>query len=135
MVHGGNYSFKVVIDEAYSNSDITVKVNGNKLSDIDWIYNIVNISEEQSINVYNVIKNMYDVAWSDVIGTTISVKDGAFNIANGSKIEHGKTTIVIANNTLGYTVEGVIINGVKMGNGVSYTVTSEINMFAIESYR
>ncbi|MBP1990593.1 DUF6273 domain-containing protein [Paenibacillus eucommiae] len=74
--HGGGYSFKVELDEAYSKSTIEVKTNDTTVTpDIDGVYTISNITEDQTVTVTGIELNDIatatlniqkdDTTWSD----------------------------------------------------------------------
>lgn len=53
---GGSYSFTVEVNEKYDGSAMVVKANGTKLSAVDGVYTIKNITADQTIAVEGVVK-------------------------------------------------------------------------------
>lgn len=117
--HGGNYTFTLTLNEAYSNSAPIVKCNGNVLTEKDGKYTVENITGALDITVENVELNTYTAKIAEGEGFTVagerqkSVNHGSsvqFTIAakNASdviKVFNGSAEVIGENGV--YTLENV----------------------------
>ena len=117
--HGGNYTFTLTLNEAYSNSAPIVKCNGNGLTEKDGKYTVENVTGALEITVENVELNTYTAKIAEGEGFTVagdrqkSVNHGSsvqFTIAakNASdviKVFNGSAEVIGENNV--YTLENV----------------------------
>ena len=61
VAYGGNYTFTFALDEAYSESEPVIKINGEELVMTGNAYTIENITQDVTVTVENVTINMYTV--------------------------------------------------------------------------
>ncbi|MDR1628257.1 MAG: hypothetical protein LBR79_05735 [Oscillospiraceae bacterium] len=68
--HGDDLSFRLSLDEAYSNSipEVTVKGSNNKITPVDDVYTIKSIENDTIAEVSNVRKNTYIVKFKETEG-------------------------------------------------------------------
>lgn len=59
FIYGVDYSLRVNLNEAYSNSVITVKSNGTTLNSVDVVYSIGNIRGNQTVTITGTVINKY----------------------------------------------------------------------------
>ena len=62
--YGGSYAFTFALDEAYSNSPVVIKINGEELVMTGNEYTIENITEDVVVTVEGVTINTYNVTLS-----------------------------------------------------------------------
>lgn len=117
--YGGNYTFTLTLNEAYSNSAPIVKCNGNVLTEKDGKYTVENVTGALEITVENVELNIYTAKIAEGEGFTVagerqkSVNHGSsvqFTIAakNASdviKVFNGSAEVIGENGV--YTLENV----------------------------
>lgn len=83
--HGGSYSFTLTLDEAYSQSEPVVKVNEVEINAVSGVYTISDITENQTVRVEGVTKNIY----------TITFQADGKTVTNGTKrVTHGGTLVL-----------------------------------------
>ena len=84
---GGSYAFTFALDEAYSNSPVVIKINGEELVMTGNEYTIENITEDVVVTVEGVTINTYNVTLPSVeeqIGYTIKAANGSSSpVADG----------------------------------------------------
>ena len=117
--HGGNYTFTLTLNEAYSNSAPTVKCNGNVLTEKDGKYTVENVTGALEITVENVELNIYTAKIAEGEGFTVtgdcqkSVNHGssvqftiaASNTSDVVKVFNGSAEVIGENGV--YTLENV----------------------------
>jgi hypothetical protein len=82
--YGSDYSFTLVLDPAYSDSNPTVKANGKTILPVGEEYTVDNITADQTVTVEDITKNSYGVILTTGTGYTLAAKSGS-----SSPVEHG----------------------------------------------
>ena len=85
LAKGSNLSFKVNIEEGYSNSNLKVSVNGNEIKSVDGVYTIENISDNCKVKIDGVTKNTVDTNNTDISNNSDQTDD--------VKKDEGKTSV------------------------------------------
>ena len=71
--HGGDFKFKVVLSEGYTESQITVKANDETLVlGDDGYYTITNVTESKTVTIEGVVLNTYTIIWNNWDGTELT---------------------------------------------------------------
>ncbi len=118
-VYGEDYTFTVALDEAYSNSAVVVKVNGEIVTATEGVYKVANVTQAFAITVEGIEKNVYTV--------TAPSKNAAYTFAGADVVAHGDSytfTLTVSN---GYNVSGLVVkvNGEAItGENNTYTVAN-----------
>jgi len=144
VVSGGEFKFKVNLEETYSNSVILVKANDNVLVEQNGIYTVSNITDDITISVVGVLYDTYTITEQDArfdikpINYTgkyaVEGSNYIFEITLNDGYKFGDSVVVKANgkvlepNGNQYTVENVIENVAITVDGieaevVKYSVT------------
>lgn len=84
--HGGNYTFTLTLNEAYSNSAPIVKCNGNGLTEKDGKYTVENVTGALEITVENVELNTYTAKIAEGEGFTVA-GDRQKSVNHGSSVQ------------------------------------------------
>ena len=84
--HGGNYTFTLTMNEAYSNSTPIVKCNGNVLTEKDGKYTVENVTGALEITVENVELNTYTAKIAEGEGFTVA-GDRQKSVNHGSSVQ------------------------------------------------
>ncbi|MFR2943757.1 MAG: hypothetical protein ACLTKZ_00945, partial [Lachnospiraceae bacterium] len=84
--HGGNYTFNLTLNEAYSNSAPIVKCNGNVLTEKDGKYTVENVTGALEITVENVELNTYTAKIAEGEGFTVA-GDRQKSVNHGSSVQ------------------------------------------------
>ncbi len=89
VTSGGNFSFKVTLDEAYSDSDIVVTAvgadgNSTSLTPSQGVYTINNVTQDYTINISGVQKNSYSVQLPS------DVRIQCQYVVGGNSVQHGE---------------------------------------------
>ncbi len=117
--HGGNYAFTLNVDEAYSNSTVVVKVNGEIVTAAEGTYTVANVTEALSITVEGVEKNSYAV--------TPPTAHDAYTFNGAVSVLHGEEYNFTLSINTGYDASGVVVkvNGAPItATEGTYTVTN-----------
>lgn len=118
--YGTNYTFRVELAEAYSNSNITVMANGVALGNVNNTFTIYNVTANQAVVLTGVKMNVYNITLPTVEGVTIAPKSNA-------TVEYGKDYQFTVTPAYGYDVKSITVkaNG-KVITGVdgTYTITN-----------
>ena len=85
-VYGGNYTFTLTLNEAYSNSAPIVKCNGNVLTEKDGKYTVENVTGALEITVENVELNTYTAKIAEGEGFTVA-GDRQKSVNHGSSVQ------------------------------------------------
>jgi uncharacterized repeat protein (TIGR02543 family) len=122
VIYRGNYSFRIVIDDAYNKSqNYTIMANGQVLRAINGVYTIWNMTTEQTITVAGLTLNQYVISGLSGNGYIIEAIEGY-----SSPVNHGddfKFTISIAES---HEIIGDLIVPVK-GAGDPVALTPDDN--------
>ena len=132
--HGGSFTFKVTVDEAYKASTPVISINGTPIAATFnngiCTYGIKDITEAKTVSVSNLTMNTYNVTLTPGKGYTLS-PIGNTTVTHGSKFQFRlDTDASVSDATVSYTVGGETTIMDKSGNGV-YTienVTSDITV-------
>ncbi len=124
--HGEDFSFRLDIDEAYSNSMVEVFANGIRLNPEGRVFTVKNITEDVVITVTGLRKNRYTVTIPTSSEFTIQSAEGYNNV-----VEYGGSYKfkLIANNA-GIDLSNVIVeyDGLAVGkdaqDGTYYLITN-----------
>ena len=74
--HGEDYKFKIVLKEAYTQSDILVKEEGQTIEiGEDWYYTIKSVTKDTIITIEGIKKNTYKITWQNYNGIELEVDD------------------------------------------------------------
>lgn len=130
---GGSFSFTVKVDEAYDQSDFLVYANAMEIeADSNGRYTVNNVTQNQTIQLYNLQKNTYTV--------TFMMPDGSMSRKTG--VEHGTQLVAEEYPAVaakeGYTVrwdktnvtvtDNMTITGTYVPTSSStYTITYDLN--------
>jgi len=118
VAHGGKFMFTVAIEDAYNQSNYTVRANNIVITQIGGIFTINNIVRDQDITIENVTLNQYRIEARAYTGGTIN-PNGIFMVAHGSD----KTFTIIPNTD--FVIDRVEVNGA--------IVTLEENAYTLEN--
>jgi hypothetical protein len=111
--HGATYKFTVKLEEGYTQSKITVRVNDIVINPLNGIYTINNITMNQVITIEGLDINQYTLISKTNTGGMVTPL-GIFTV------KHGETQVfdIIPNPT--YRIKDVKVDGVSMGVIDSY---------------
>lgn len=70
IAEGEAFNFTVLLDQAYNNSQITVKANGAVISAVGGVYTIPEIKEDKIITVEGITNDTYTVSLTEIGGIT-----------------------------------------------------------------
>lgn len=132
VMQGGNYSFNVVLNANYNQSNPIVKANGTVLTPVGNVYTITNIVTNQIVTVENVNINKYSVSWTSDPNVTVSVLNGSTPVTNGSSVNHGTALTITATAPEGVNIN-LTVNGSAFTNGGTHTVTAPVVISAVSS--
>lgn len=132
--HGGNYSFKVELDESYSQSKDKMKVllspETSVLSFERGIYTLSNITEDSEITVSGVDLNTYKINLTESSGVRYKDEFGIKEIKGTQIIEYGKDFKFIADPDEGYNLSDIEVS-VKGATGQRVALTPVDNVYTI----
>ncbi|GEM_PF-3517064 len=128
--HGGNYTFTLTLNEAYSNSAPTVKCNGNVLTEKDGKYTVENVTGALEITVENVELNIYTAKIAEGEGFTVT-GDRQKSVNHGSSVQF---TIAASNTSdvvkvFNGSAEVIGENGVYTLENVAADVTLTVKVY------
>jgi|GEM_PF-2002017 len=84
VTHGGSYSFTLALNDGYTQSTPTVKVNGSTLTAVSGVYTISNITQAKTVTVEGVDLNSYGVTLTSGTGYKLTAENGST-----STVSHG----------------------------------------------
>lgn len=73
--HGSDYTFKVELQEGYTQSTIIVEVNGSVCVAVDGIYKVENVTSDLSLSIEGVVLNTYAVDKGSNAAVTVQGED------------------------------------------------------------
>jgi hypothetical protein len=111
--HGGKYKFVVEVMEGYTQSNITVRANNIIINPIGGIYTINNIIIDQEIIISDLEINQYKITAKTNTGGTVSPL-GIFMVTHGDS----RSFDIIPDDD--YIIEDIMVNGMSVGDVVSY---------------
>ena len=123
--HGGNFSFKVNLLPAYSDSEIVVKANGVSIYELGGEFTIKNIAENQNVEISGITKNKYTI--------TLKTGEGYDLVAKGSVpnyVEYGDNFTFVFTIKEGYTQSTPVIS--VNGNQVQLNADGEYEIQFID---
>lgn len=128
--HGGNYTFTLTLNEAYSNSAPIVKCNGNVLTEKDGKYTVENVTGALEITVENVELNIYTAKIAEGEGFTVT-GDRQKSVNHGSSVQF---TIAASNTSdvvkvFNGSAEVIGENGVYTLENVAADVTLTVKVY------
>ncbi|WNX83118.1 InlB B-repeat-containing protein [Agathobaculum sp. NTUH-O15-33] len=82
--YGKDWSFTIVLDPPYSQSELIVLADGQELAPVDNVYTIKSVKDNVSLEVKGLALNRYQVSYDTGVGYTIAPKDSRDVIYNGS---------------------------------------------------
>jgi len=88
--HGADYQFTIELSEAYSDSDILVKVNGKTVKESDGKYTVSGVTEDLVVTVENVVINSYTVTVPESDKYTVT---GETTVSHGGNVQIGIAVI------------------------------------------
>ncbi|MCL2167715.1 MAG: hypothetical protein FWH59_01155 [Lentimicrobiaceae bacterium] len=124
---GGNYSFTVTLDVAYSNAVITIKTNDVLITPVSDVYTITNIMEDQEITVEGLVINTY------TISATANPTEGG-TITGANTYEHGDNVILTATANTQYRFIDWTLNSIPVGTNPTYNFTATQNAAYIANF-
>jgi len=112
--HGGQFTFKIDIQEGYTQSFLAVFVNNIMLNASLGTYSINNITANQDVTISGLELNQYRLTAKASTGGTISPA-GTFMVSHGED----KTFVITPNEN--YVISNLIVNGLSVGALETYT--------------
>ena len=141
--YNGNFSFSIVLNPAYSQSNIIVKANDVILTPVSGVYTIVNITENQTVTIEGVQLNTYTITFPNITGITINATNPPvpyggnclFTIDLEPGYSHSNlfvkaNDLVLLPQSGIYTIANIMENQIVTIEGVqlnTYMITSTVN--------
>ena len=121
------FSFKIVLSEGYTKSDVIVKANGQVITRNSAGEYIVTFGDEDiTISIEGVQLNTYNIL---AIPGNVTVKDGNGNtLSVGSILIYGDEITLSYSESPGFDKNSFTVNGQEIANNTTITVTEDINV-------
>ena len=95
----------------------SIRVNGTRISGLSFM-----VEDNTTIEAF-FSKVKHIITYNQLVGGTLTLKNGSQTILSGDSVEHGTMLTVEATPAQGYRLDSVRVNGVRI-SGLSFTVTS-----------
>lgn len=118
VTHGNTVSFKVTLNNDYTDSDITVYVGGTQITPNNNLYTTPLITDDMTVLVVGVQRNTYQVTWETGTGYSITSNQS-------TAVEAGGNFIFTVTPAAGYTITRVTFNNsaIPPNNDNTYSIT------------
>ena len=117
--YGGRYTFKVILLEGYTQSSITVSVNGDVIGGANGVYIVESARQDLTITVDGVCLNLYKVSLPNGLG---------YQASGAATVTHGGTYVFTIRITEGFhktEAFKVEVNGKEITSETdTYTLTA-----------
>ncbi len=103
--HGSDYKFKIILNEAYTQSNVVVK-NDEEIIELgeDGFYTITNVTKDVEILIEGIVKNKYKITWQNYDGSELEVDE---NVEHGTIPNYdGETPIKESDEQYDYIFDG-----------------------------
>ena len=117
VTHGNTVSFKVTLNNDYTDSDITVYVGGTQITPNNNLYTTPLITDDMTVLVVGVQRNTYQVTWETGTGYSITSNQS-------TAVEAGGNFTFTVTPAAGYTITQVTANGQALSSkNNQYSIT------------
>lgn len=121
VTHGNTVSFKVTLNNDYTDSDITVYVGGTQITPNNNLYTTPLITDDMTVLVVGVQRNTYQVTWETGTGYSITSNQS-------TAVEAGGNFTFTVTPAAGYTITQVTANGQALSSkNNQYSITVNQN--------
>ena len=93
LAKGSNLSFKVNLEEGYTNSNVKVSVNGNEIEPVDGVYTIENISDNCEVKIDGITKNVIENDNTDASNNKVDVNKDNSSDNDTNEVKSDKTGV------------------------------------------